>query len=104
MISTGELKPWRLPLGEMRPGIFNLLEGNSVGEMFTILAPLGIGFFRVFGLYRGSRSLILMGVLKINSAGEIYSIFKLVEDPNDVPQGISSGMAWIFLPTPSTYQ
>ena len=75
MIFTGELKPWRLLLGEMRPGIFNLLEGNSVGEMFTILAPLGIEFSGFFGLHWVSRSLTLMGILKLNSAGE--SSFRL---------------------------
>ena len=64
------VKTWETSAGEMRLRIFNLLGNNSVGRMFTILAPLGIGFFRVFGLHWGSRSLTLMGILKLNSAGE----------------------------------
>ena len=36
-----EVKTWETSVGEMRLGIFNLLGNNSVGKMFTILAPLG---------------------------------------------------------------
>ena len=40
-ISTEELKPKRLLLGEMRPRIFDLLGDNSVGKMFTRLVKSG---------------------------------------------------------------
>ena len=40
-ISTGELIPRRLLLGEMKPGIFDLLGDNFVGIMYT--RPVGSG-------------------------------------------------------------
>ena len=71
-----EVKTWETSAGEMRLRIFNLLGNNSVGRMFTILAPLGIGFFSGFSGSTGDlEALTLMGILKLNSAGE--SSFRL---------------------------
>ena len=98
------IKTWETSAGEVRLRIFNLLGNISVGRMFTVLVPLGNRIFRVFGLHWGSWNLTLRGIkfwnalallriLKLNSAGEIYSKFSLVEGRNDVSQGISSEMA-----------
>ena len=70
------------------------LEIDFVGEEgLEYSGSTGDRYFRVFGLHWGSRSLTLMGILKLNSFGELYSKFSLVEDLNDVSQGISSEMA-----------